>query len=291
MVPSRIRLSATMKIKITLLLFASLLLYSCATKLVYNHFDWVLEWYVDDLVSLSEDQEWQLRGAIESTLKWHRSNQLPFYIETLEEAEYAVNNEINVSFLKRFYFAHEKGWMDLKYHVTPTLAGLLTTLTTSQIDELQKNMESQEKELTEKYVDKPPDKLIRERTERMIDRLEDWVDDLNKNQQQIVVNWSNRVKPGTNEWAGSRREWQSNFIKIVRDFRNNPQFNTLMMEHFQNSRKYWPEGYEATYYSNINITLEMIAELGKTLSKDQKKHLLKRIGKLKEQFNELYKDD
>ena len=280
-----------MKIKVCLLLIATLLLTSCTTKLLYNYADWALEWYVSDLVTLNDDQEWKLREAIESTLEWHRKNQIPLYIQTLDELEEAVNSEITLTFLKRYYFAHEKGWMELKYHITPTLAGLLKTLSDSQVKELDENMQEQENDLRKKYVEKSLEEQIQDRSERMIDRTEDWIGDLNGKQKQIVVNWSNQVKQVADQWAYSRQQWQTNFIKIVRESRNKPEFNELMMEHFQNSRKYWPTGYEAAYYYNVDLTLKMIVDIGKEMSSKQKTKFLDKIASLKNQFREIYKGD
>jgi len=280
-----------MKIKVCLLLIATLLLTSCTTKLLYNYADWALEWYVSDLVTLNDDQEWKLREAIESTLEWHRKNQIPLYIQTLDELEEAVNSEITLTFLKRYYFAHEKGWMELKYHITPTLAGLLKTLSDSQVKELDENMQEQENDLRKKYVEKSLEEQIQDRSERMIDRTEDWIGDLNGKQKQIVANWSNQVKQVADQWAYSRQQWQTNFIKIVRESRNKPEFNELMMEHFQNSRKYWPTGYEAAYYYNVDLTLKMIVDIGKEMSSKQKTKFLDKIASLKNQFREIYKGD
>jgi len=280
-----------MKIKVCLLLIATLLLTSCTTKLLYNYADWALEWYVSDLVTLNDDQEWKLREAIESTLEWHRKNQIPLYIQTLDELEEAVNSEITLTFLKRYYFAHEKGWMELKYHITPTLAGLLKTLSDSQVKELDENMQEQENDLRKKYVEKSLEEQIQDRSERMIDRTEDWIGDLNGKQKQIVANWSNQVKQVADQWAYSRQQWQTNFIKIVRESRNKPEFNELMMEHFQNSRKYWPTGYEAAYYYNVDLTLKMIVDIGKEMSSKQKTKFLDKIASLKKQFREIYKGD
>ena len=62
-----------------------LLLSACSTKLAYNYLDWILEWYVADLVNLTEDQEWQLNDALTKELAWHRKQQLPLYIKSLDQ--------------------------------------------------------------------------------------------------------------------------------------------------------------------------------------------------------------
>lgn len=280
-----------LKIKICILLLTAIVLSSCTSKFIYNHLDWALEWYIDDLVTLNDDQEWQVRGVIESILKWHRKNQLPFYISSLEEAEEAINTEITLGFLKRFYFGHEKAWMNLKYQTAPSLVNPLRTLSNAQVRELEKNLQDQEKDVIKDYVYKSTEELTNERIARMIDRLDFWIGDLNKQQQQVVVDWSHKVRIQTDDWMKSRKLWQSNFVKIVKEKRHKPNFNDLLLEHFQNSRKYWPDGYEQNYYFNVNLTLAMIAELGKQLTTDQKEKLLDRVVEIRSHIVEIYKDD
>lgn len=280
-----------MKIKILLLLLLISLLYACTTRFIYNHLDWAIEWYVDDLVTLNEDQEWLIRDSIKSLLSWHRSNQLPFYISSLKEAEEAVKSEITLSFLKRFYYGHEKAWMNLKHHITPSVTRSLKTLSNSQVNELEDNLQSQEKDVTRDYINKSPEELTEERIQRMAERLEFWVGDLSKKQQQIVVDWGYTVKVQTNEWMKARKLWQSNFIRIVRESRYKATFNDLIMEHFQNSRKYWPDGYEKNYYFNVEHTLKMIVNIGKQLTESQKEKLTERIADIRQQLQKIHKDD
>ena len=63
-----------------------------------------------------------------------------------------------------------------------------------------------------------------------------------------------------------------------------------MLEHFQNSRKYWPTWYQDAYYHNINLTLELFVALGKELTNDQKETLLNKIEGITDQLEDLYKD-
>ena len=87
----RLVIALPMKRNILISFLLCLLLSACSTKLAYNYLDWILEWYVADLVNLTEDQEWQLNGALTRELVWHRKQQLPLYIKSLDELSDAIS--------------------------------------------------------------------------------------------------------------------------------------------------------------------------------------------------------
>lgn len=255
---------------------------------MYNYLDWIVDWYVTDLVTLNDEQDWLLNDAIKSELSWHRKHQLPFYIESLEQLEKNIQAGLKKNQLEDFYKIHEQGWMDLKRRLTPTFTRLLKTLSINQIRELEQNLKEQEDDLADEYVNKPADELISRRSERTIDKIEKWTGSLNDQQIQLIQKWSSKVKPAAKTWIDTRRQWQANLIKILRYNRDQPDYNNLMQDLFYNSRKFWPAWYHDAYYQNVDMTLTMFTELINQLTAKQKQRLLKRINSLKNQIVELY---
>jgi len=276
-------------IKFPMLFVATITLFTaCTTKIMYNYLDWIAEWYATDLVTLNDEQDWLLNDAVKSELAWHRKHQLPFYIESLEELEKNIQAGLSQDHLKKFYTIHEHGWVELKHRLAPTISRLLKTLSDGQINELEKNLKDQENDLAEKYVNKPADELITERSERMVDKIEDWTGSLNKQQIQLIQNWSLKVKPVSKTWIETRKQWQTNLIHILRYNRDNPDYNNLMKDLFYKSRKFWPDWYHDAYYQNVDMTLAMFANLTNQLTYKQQQRLLNKIDALKIQFIELY---
>ncbi|KPJ95204.1 MAG: hypothetical protein AMJ55_04480 [Gammaproteobacteria bacterium SG8_15] len=146
-----------MPVKLIASLLLCLLLGACSTKMAYNYLDWILEWYVGDLVSLSEDQEWQFRNALARQLDWHRKKQLPLYVKSLDDLRNAINNGLTVEALQRIYHDQENGLNELIKQITPTLSELLATLSDSQVEQLMENLEEQNQELEDEYVKKSRD--------------------------------------------------------------------------------------------------------------------------------------
>ena len=283
-----------MKLKIlqaTTYLLCSILITSCSTKFAYNYLDWALEWYAGKYVSLDDEQQWLLNSTIEKSLKWHRKTQLPTYVNSLDLLIDDIKGEITLSKLKVVYETNEKYWNTVKQHSAPLIAELLLNLTDDQVNEMFENLEEQNQELEQEYVSKPREALIEQRAERMIDRLEDWIDYLDKKQKKIVLEWSQQYYPLSDRWIMNRRVWQKAFEETFKHRKKDPEyFRERVTDLLQNSRQFWNLKHRRLFQSNIELTLSMLAEIHSTLDKDQRDYLLEEIRSLRNQFEELSKE-
>ncbi|MEF1173457.1 DUF6279 family lipoprotein, partial [Vibrio sinaloensis] len=66
-------------------LMCCLLLVGCGTKFVYNNMDWLLIEYLEDYVDLNSDQESLIEQRVALLSEWHRSEEIPNYVEHLDE--------------------------------------------------------------------------------------------------------------------------------------------------------------------------------------------------------------
>src|SRR5687767_3440349 len=80
-----LRLAASARTRMFLLILAVALGVTACTNFFYNRLDTVAAWYIQDLVSLDHDQRSDLRSWLEGTLQWHRSSELRRYVTFLRE--------------------------------------------------------------------------------------------------------------------------------------------------------------------------------------------------------------
>jgi len=265
-----------------------LLLSACSTKMAYNYLDWILEWYAGDLVTLDYDQEWQLRKALTNELDWHRKKQLPLYAEGLDHLKQAIDNGLTVEELQKIYARQEQGLYELFIQITPSLSQLLATLSDKQVTELLENLEDQNQDLEEEYVDKPRQKLIELRIERLTDRVENWVGPLSNEQKQWIETWSSQVKPTAQQWIENRRAWQNRLGSILRENRSGTDFEEHLRKLFVNSQKTWPESYRVDFEYNRQLVFNLFVKLVNNLSTKQRQHLFDEIAVLRKQLMELH---
>ena len=63
------------------------LLAACSrVQLVYNQLDWLLPYYVETYIDLSDEQGAYLERQVETLLTWHCSTQVSAYADLLREA-------------------------------------------------------------------------------------------------------------------------------------------------------------------------------------------------------------
>ena len=280
-----------MPVKLIASLLLCLLLGACSTKMAYNYLDWILEWYVGDLVSLTEDQEWQFRNALARQLDWHRKKQLPLYVKSLDDLHNAIDNDFTFESLQRIYNEQEKGLNELIKQITPTLSELLATLSDSQVEQLMENLEEQNQELEEEYVKKSGDELVAQRAERMIDRAENWVGTLSDSQTQLITSWSRQIRPTAEQWIANRRTWQKKLGNSLKEKRHRADFDKHVEDLFVSSDKSWPESYRADFEYNRNLVFTMLVNLENTLSDRQRQHLFEEIEVLRKQLTELHQQN
>lgn len=265
-----------------------LLLSACSTKLAYNYLDWILEWYVEDLVTLSEDQEWLFRNALARELNWHRKKQLPLYVKSLDDLHDAMNSGLTVEALGKIYSEQENGLQELARQITPAMSQLLATLSDKQVEQLLENLEEQNQELAEEYVNKPAAELVKQRTERMVDRAENWLGTLNDAQTRLITEWSQQIRPTATQWIANRRAWQTRLGDSLKTSRHSPDFINDVEELFVNGSAAWPAAYRKDFEHNLDITLRMLVSLQQQLSDRQRQHLSEEIAVLRKQLVELH---
>ncbi len=62
-----------------------------STTFVYNRLDFILPWYLDDYAELNGEQEEYLDTLLSPFLSWHRSQELPRYVDVLDRIEISLD--------------------------------------------------------------------------------------------------------------------------------------------------------------------------------------------------------
>src|SRR5687768_1770525 len=87
-----LRLAAFLtRTRFLLLLSAVALSVTACTNYFYNRLDTLAAWYIQDLVSLDDDQRSDLRSWLEGTLQWHRRSELRRYATFLRNLAGTAN--------------------------------------------------------------------------------------------------------------------------------------------------------------------------------------------------------
>lgn len=273
-----------------LVLGAVLFLQGCGIKFWYNRLDWVVPWYVDDYVELTSSQETRLEELMVTKTRWHRSQELPRYIEWLEH----LSRDIEQGSVAANYEAHNEQMRDffrtLLEEVGLEVVAIMTELSDQQVEELLETLADNDAEYLEDYREESEQERIEDRTENIEDSLKEWIGRLTQEQKGMVAQWAMSLKSTTEERMAYRARWQ-NALATTLENRADESGEAAVKQLFRGFEQYQSEQLKAAYAHNREVNKAYLLELYETLTDKQKKRMLNRLNSYKEDFVELLDDD
>ena len=276
--------------KIAAIILIAVALTGCGTRLIYDHLDWLIPWYVSDYISLDSEQKNLFDERLAKFLDWHCRTQLSVYAVTLRALGRDLANAagpVSEAALQAYNQKIIILWKELLQQMGPDITDILATASDDQIKELFANLEKRNRKFRKKFVDLSPDESNRKRQERMIKRLKYWLSDLSPEQKQAVADWSVQLTPIAGQLIQNREMIQAKAHSLLASRSENPDFRSDLQELIMHPERMRSVDYQRKIDINTRITINFLVRLDRMLTEDQRAHLLKRIESLAADFDTL----
>ena len=246
---------------------------------MYDYLDWILPWYLDDYVTLTDQQEDLFDRATLQFLGWHRAIKLPRYTElfnSLIDAQKAPMSQEQVL----FFFAEAEGlWTALLEESIPDLLVLASQFSDDQIEQIDTALKVKNAELKEKYGHRSESEQRQFWYAKMSDGLSDWLGNLDIAQQQLIKRWSQTRILTTTDWLAYRNDWRKKFVDILNS-RNQPDFDEKMRIFLLQPRQMYSTTYQKAVNENRKSLALLIAEISSTLTDGQRIYLQQELAQI-----------
>lgn len=264
-----------------------ILLGGCTLKFTYNYLDWITASYLDDFVELDHAQQTKLDKALEDTLLWHRTEQLPLYSNWLQSVKQDVDEGLTLAEVEQHADIVMVFWVVLMEHFATDIAVLLPTLTHEQQEALFANFADKNDEFQEEYVDVS----LEEKREKFAERLEDifdhWLDSITEQQLLVIKTAANQMEHTSKGMLETRLRWQNVFKGIIKNHKDQAETNEAVRTLFVESNRLRSKAYQQQMDHNQRRVLELIVAITATLTEEQKKYFFSRVDKYNRAFSEL----
>ncbi|WP_394143120.1 DUF6279 family lipoprotein [Vibrio atypicus] len=218
------------------IIFAAIgaLLSGCSTKFVYNNMDWLLIEYLEDYVELNDEQEALVTDKIMLLSEWHRKEEIPNYIEHLDELIALDLRAFTIEDLERQESKFQSHSDRLIQRVAPELFELAQQLTDSQVEELMNNIRVRHTKYKKKHQTLSERESRRNYAEKIAENVDDWLGSVTKEQKQLIKLWSQELSVTSLDWiqhqTKMRVEMNSLLMKRFDIARFEPHFEQLMFD-------------------------------------------------------------
>lgn len=262
-----------------------LLLGACSgTTFVYNRLDFLLPWYVDDYAELNGEQELYLAELIAPFLAWHRSQELPEYVEIIDAMEKALDQPQTPAGLAAIFAHLEAAWLRLESEALDWLLDLGAQLSDEQIAGFLQQMQEQQQEFEEKYLQRSDEEFYEESYDNLVDNAKEYLGALTDEQRKLLREASRRLLRSDQAWLQERALWLKELAELLR---REPQWQQRVRDAVTARRESPSPEYRRIYEHNMGVIYELIAQLLNSRSAQQDKFLRDKLEGLRKDLDTL----
>ena len=273
--------------RICLLLLLALGLSACGVRTAYNNLDWLTVRWVNQQVSLDDDQEQVLRSWLDDQLGWHCATELAAYTDWIEQLrldvlrgqldqqQLAAHGQILADFGRR-----------LSLRTLPVMTDLAASLSDEQVTQLMAELDERTDKLRERVELFSPEELAERRLQSMQRSLTRLMGRTNNAQNQRLEAWAHALTPTETYQLAQRHYWRDRLAGAL-DQREDPVLLETTLADLLSPETAWPDEYRAAMETNRGITLAALEEIIALADQRHLNRMSARLSSLKRDFERL----
>lgn len=258
-----------------------------ALQFSYNNADGLLRYMAWDYFDLDADQADSLQQRFVRLREWHRSTELPVYLDLLQTAGDKVSKGLTIADVDWAIAILRGHYRLLAQRAAQDAAPVLATLKADQIGALEKKLAKEDIRYVEQWLAGEEKKRHRKRVERMIDQFEEWTGDLDASQRSRVERFVSSHSGVYAKRLEERRRWQREAVVLLKHHRTASELALPLGRLFAEPEAGRSEEYIRDMRRWESDLARLIVELDTTLSADQRGRVLRRMERYAEDFRAL----
>lgn len=263
-------------------LLLSFVILGCSTKFLYRNIDWFVMTYIEDYVSLNDEQERLAEFSIKQLASWHKEYELPKYIAYMDELSAKPLADIDATWVKLQSDRMRSYSRSIGKQAGPSLYALLMQLSDKQVVELLDNVAEKHQEYAEKYTTSEESEIREIYQERMEDALERWVGDITDKQKMQIVEWSQSVEITAQDRIAQNQKMFVEFETLFAKREDSSYFQATYDRLLNDPESFYTPSLSQKMERNRPLTFQFIAELSQGLTDKQYQHLLAELQEWRE---------
>lgn len=205
-----------------LLLSTALVLGACsAIKLGYNNSATFAHTYLTSKVDFDSDQSALMKTSLRGLVEWHRNNELPLLAEELQKARLVLAprgenlQPVTAAQVNALNQAIRTSLRRTADEAAPVIAKNMLGLWPNQISDIQEALNKSNQDYREKRMASNAAERVEKSVERMAERFERWLGDLNPKQMARIEQWAKSAANNPEQNYEKRLKRQQVFMQLV----------------------------------------------------------------------------
>ncbi len=186
-----------------------------AVKLGYETLDSIAYWWLDNYVDFSERQAPLVRQDIARLHDWHRREELPRFVQMLQRMEQLAPGDLRPEQACTFVADFRERVAAVAGAAEPAAVTLATSLTTEQLQHIQRKYEKNNANYTDEWIRLPREEQLDKRYRQFLDRAETIYGRLDDPQRAALRSDVGRSSFDLNQLLAERRRRQRDLLDTL----------------------------------------------------------------------------
>ncbi|PKH01367.1 hypothetical protein CXF72_16985 [Psychromonas sp. MB-3u-54] len=270
-----------------LLIFLLLGVSACSSKLIYNNLDWLSYWYIDDYITLTNEQETEFDPALVQFLDWHRQSEIPRYITQMKLLKKELNNGLEQDDIDDYIKTFTGFWQAILIGIEPGVVKLATSLKEEQITEFLAATEKKNRDRIEDYEDLSNQARLDKRFDKIESRLASFIGKLNASQQQLIKSTNEQQLSTFVDWIEFRRDWANSIREAYTLRGDKPAFEKALSRSILQADSFRSAQFKQKIAYNQKLWKVTLTQLIDSLNKKQLRKLNDKLDDITEDLEAL----
>ncbi len=271
-----------MKLKAVCIVLLLAALQGCSvTRIAYDNADVFLRWEANSYFDFHGEQSEELDRRLAAYLGWHRAKALPQYARLAEEAAARMLRGVKREDLEWGYDAVRAQIREALAAAAAESAGLLDELGAEQIAHFEQRLADENRKFVKEQVRGTVEERQQRRVKRNVERLEDWFGSLSDAQVERVRRYGERAPFSAELRDRDRRRRQAELLAMLRAREAKRRLAQWAVA--------WESGRDPVYAEASRATaaeyFDLLLDLDRTLSAEQREHAARRLRRYVELFD------
>jgi hypothetical protein len=270
-------------LRLLLVLVLLTLLGSCSTaRLGYANADTLAYWWLDGYVDFRSSQKTKIKQDIAQLLSWHRSTQLPQYVQALTQMQSTLMANPDLVEIEARFRQVEQFSQAALLKALPELTDFVLTMEESQKTYLARKFEKNNDEFRDKYLDLTPEKQAKARFKKVVKQADDWLGSVSRTQEAIIARYLEKHPPNYAQWLEDSIARQRAVLQLLTQIQNEKPSRDAAQAMVQRAilANYEPSEQTAqrtqAEASRVSIQ-QLMTDIIRTSSQEQKAHAHKKL--------------
>ena len=269
------------------LIFVFLLVGCSTTTFIYNRIDFLLPWYLGNYVELTRDQKQYLDELLIPFFSWHRSDELPKYLEIINRTENILEREVKPENIAAISLNLAESWFRLEKEVFVWMLPLASDLTDEQIQSFLQVMQKKATEYENKYLGRSDKDYRQDAYDRIRDNLQRFMGDLSQQQLSLVKTYSEDIYRIDGVWLQNRKALLTSLSSILERDSDWKEGLTRINQRDDAMSQI----YRDTFAHNLDVIYHLLTEVFNTRSEKQDQRLRQQLSKYRTNIETLINNE